>query len=289
MSNLQLNRQQLSEFLKNPQTIKAFEDLFLQVTTEQPSNVEAVQLAADNASAQAAQALTLVAELAAQIALAMVPQEQPRIEDYFEVPREKIYEDVIDRVAEQIVGDLYAPPTALGSVAEQNANAVKLTGGSIDGVNAGSNTALTYLRVVKALAGEVARFEGDTNDAYVVVNQTNAAAGTRAVISLRKANGTMANISSGSVGDTNYEAFGASSNHVFYTAGTERARIDATGLKVANRIIIGDYSCLIQTTAAMFNAAGASTATLTNAPVAGNPTKWIPIIDNGVTRYVPVW
>jgi len=30
-------------------------------------------------------------------------------------------------------------------------------------------------------------------------------------------------------------------------------------------------------------------ATLTNAPAAGNPTKWIPINDNGVIRYIPAW
>ncbi|HZV21904.1 MAG TPA: hypothetical protein VE986_10210, partial [Hyphomicrobiales bacterium] len=35
--------------------------------------------------------------------------------------------------------------------------------------------------------------------------------------------------------------------------------------------------------------AGAATGTLTNAPTAGNPTKWIPIDDNGTTRYIPAW
>ena len=30
-------------------------------------------------------------------------------------------------------------------------------------------------------------------------------------------------------------------------------------------------------------------ATLTNSPAAGNPTKWIPINDNGIIRYFPVW
>lgn len=29
--------------------------------------------------------------------------------------------------------------------------------------------------------------------------------------------------------------------------------------------------------------------TITNAPAAGNPTKWIPINDNGTTRYIPAW
>lgn len=37
------------------------------------------------------------------------------------------------------------------------------------------------------------------------------------------------------------------------------------------------------------NNAAAQTATLTNAPLAGNPTKWIPINDNGTIRNVPSW
>lgn len=37
------------------------------------------------------------------------------------------------------------------------------------------------------------------------------------------------------------------------------------------------------------NGAASQVGTLTNAPTAGNPTKWIPINDNGTTRYLPAW
>ena len=37
------------------------------------------------------------------------------------------------------------------------------------------------------------------------------------------------------------------------------------------------------------NGAGVATGTLTNAPAAGNPTKWITLDDNGTTRYIPAW
>jgi hypothetical protein len=46
---------------------------------------------------------------------------------------------------------------------------------------------------------------------------------------------------------------------------------------------------LLQTSVGLTNGAAAATATLTNAPTAGNPTKWIPINDNGTTRYIPAW
>lgn len=46
---------------------------------------------------------------------------------------------------------------------------------------------------------------------------------------------------------------------------------------------------LIQTSAALTNNAAAAAGTLLNAPIAGNPTKWIPINDNGTIRNIPAW
>lgn len=43
------------------------------------------------------------------------------------------------------------------------------------------------------------------------------------------------------------------------------------------------------TNTALTNGAAAALGTLTNAPTAGNPTKWIGILDNGVLRYIPAW
>lgn len=46
---------------------------------------------------------------------------------------------------------------------------------------------------------------------------------------------------------------------------------------------------MIRTATSFTNGAAAATGTLTNAPAAGNPTKWVPINDNGTTRYIPAW
>ena len=46
---------------------------------------------------------------------------------------------------------------------------------------------------------------------------------------------------------------------------------------------------MIQTKTAFTNGAAAAAGTLLNAPAAGNPTKWIPVNDNGTTRYLPAW
>ena len=46
---------------------------------------------------------------------------------------------------------------------------------------------------------------------------------------------------------------------------------------------------LIASSATLTHGAGAAAGTLANAPAAGDPTKWVAIDDNGVTRYVPAW
>jgi hypothetical protein len=64
----------------------------------------------------------------------------------------------------------------------------------------------------------------------------------------------------------------------------------ATKLKVDNAgLITTNSTTMIASNQAFTNGAGASAGTLTNAPSVGNPTKWIPINDNGTTRYIPCW
>ena len=61
--------------------------------------------------------------------------------------------------------------------------------------------------------------------------------------------------------------------------------IDGAG----NRISTNGFAEMIGTTTAYTNNAAAAAATLLNAPVAGNPTNWIPINDNGTIRNIPAW
>lgn len=51
----------------------------------------------------------------------------------------------------------------------------------------------------------------------------------------------------------------------------------------------GNAAALIKTSVSMNNGAAGFAATLLNAPVAGNPTKWVPWDDNGTIRYYPSW
>lgn len=78
---------------------------------------------------------------------------------------------------------------------------------------------------------------------------------------------------------------------------TESVRIQASGgLSIGTTadpsvglIYTNSATFLIRTKTSYNNGAGAATGTLTNAPAATNPTKWIPIDDNGTTRYIPAW
>jgi len=87
-----------------------------------------------------------------------------------------------------------------------------------------------------------------------------------------------------------------------YTMGDVGATINNTRLTVNdsagvtevrargnNPFAVEGSTTLIRTYTALSNAAAAAVATLNNSPVAGDPTKWISINDNGTVRRIPCW
>lgn len=71
-----------------------------------------------------------------------------------------------------------------------------------------------------------------------------------------------------------------------FTAGT--AAIVGTTVVLTSTLTIND-SKILKTNTNFTNGAAAAVGTLLNAPAAGDPTKWIPIDDNGTTRFIPAW
>jgi hypothetical protein len=107
----------------------------------------------------------------------------------------------------------------------------------------------------------------------------------------------------GSSSDIQYHSGGATKTagvHRFYTGEVLRLTISDSAvvigtdpggselLRVGGAIRISSAT-MIATSTSFTNGAGAGAGTITNAPAAGNPTKWIPINDNGTTRYIPAW
>jgi len=79
------------------------------------------------------------------------------------------------------------------------------------------------------------------------------------------------------------------------TTGGAGSLTTAGGIYAAKKIITASTitalggATFLTTSSALTDGAGAGAGTITNAPSAGNPTKWIGINDNGTTRYVPAW
>lgn len=88
-----------------------------------------------------------------------------------------------------------------------------------------------------------------------------------------------------------FRLYGDSYANFNMVSGSGAGSVIVQGGILTTRAIVGPggSTALIGTTASITSGAGASTGTLTNAPVAGNPTKWAKIDDNGVSRYVPLW
>jgi 3-hydroxyisobutyrate dehydrogenase-like beta-hydroxyacid dehydrogenase len=70
---------------------------------------------------------------------------------------------------------------------------------------------------------------------------------------------------------------------------TPRAELGDIKALTVEAIITDTSTNLIASSVALTNGAAAAGGTLLNAPAAGNPTKWVPINDNGTIRYIPSW
>ena len=92
-------------------------------------------------------------------------------------------------------------------------------------------------------------------------------------------------VASGNTGLLGHLLFPTDNTYDIGASGANRPR----NVYVAGSITTGTAATFATTSVALTNGAGAQTATLTNGPTAGNPTKWIGINDNGTTRYIPAW
>lgn len=166
------------------------------------------------------------------------------------------------------LSDVASPATArtnlgLGTMATQAASAVAITGGAISGT---------------PVSGSTGSFSSGGLAPDVTVSNAN---GNGAQVKM-VGNGTV----------TPSKIFRVNSGALQVVNDAETAVIaalsDAGALSLSGGITTGSAT-LHSTSVALTDGAAAAAGTLTNAPAAGNPTKWIPINDNGTTRYIPAW
>jgi len=118
---------------------------------------------------------------------------------------------------------------------------------------------------------------------YSVVAGTSNTAGAQFTIAGSRGTGT------GAGGSILFQVAPAGSTGTAQNALATALTIDSTKTATFAAGITTGSTTLHTTSVALTNGAAAQVATMTNGPRAGNPTKWIPINDNGTTRYIPCW
>lgn len=74
------------------------------------------------------------------------------------------------------------------------------------------------------------------------------------------------------------------------TLGEQQAdTAEITGGSITATLTNNQAAVTINSSVSLTDGAGVNLGTLATAPAAGNPTKWIGVNDNGVTRYIPAW
>jgi hypothetical protein len=62
-----------------------------------------------------------------------------------------------------------------------------------------------------------------------------------------------------------------------------------SGATFTGPVVVPGGANILAATTALANGAGAALGTLSNAPTAGNPTKWVAFDDAGTIRRYPAW
>ena len=96
-------------------------------------------------------------------------------------------------------------------------------------------------------------------------------------------------LTGGPAGEGGYYATTGNFPLTIGTNNTARIIISGAGVVACQGALEVNSATLIKSNTTLTDGAAAAVGTLTNAPTAGNPTKWVLINDNGVVRKFPTW
>lgn len=169
-------------------------------------------------------------------------------------------------------------------------------------------SALTGVNSVTSVAGQaLVLATGTSGTALTIASATNIATFSAAVVATGSitATGTTAGLIAIATNGNNHLAFrnasapstdvwvnyvGGSNTLGWYTSADKMTLTTGGNLTISGLFTSGAVGgVLMATNQNLGTGAGVGLGTLTNAPAAGNPTKWIPVNDNGTTRYFPAW
>jgi hypothetical protein len=160
-------------------------------------------------------------------------------------------------------------------------NACFAFNGGNSGTNAGAFIALENAGVEIGAIGNLSAIAGTAYDNQITIYGANG-------IKLYTGATYLTLNTSGALGLPAYTTAGILQNNTSGAVSTNTSSNQATAI-YATDFFSNDATYFHQSNATLTNGAASSTGTLTNAPAAGNPTKWIAINDNGTKRQIPAW
>ena len=134
-------------------------------------------------------------------------------------------------------------------------------------------------------ATQRALFYGLFSNGSICIGNSTDAGGNRDLIALQTAGAT--NITKLLNGTKAAAVNPAGGGYFYVTAGVLNWADQSGIVSQLSQSVAGQIAG--SATVAYTNNAAANAGTLTNAPAIGNPTKWIPINDNGTIRNIPAW
>lgn len=157
---LKLTRAQLAAFLNDHQAIKQFEQLFKTVDALAPDFVNEVNIAAENAGSRAQQALDALQRIADALELLALAPTAPSTLD-----------DVLTMMHTDLAApDDFTPPVQVGTLGQQQADRVTITGGTVAAQLKNNQTIL--LETTAALTNGAAAATGTLLNAPAAGNPT---------------------------------------------------------------------------------------------------------------------
>lgn len=179
----------------------------------------------------------------------------------------------------------FASPPSIGSITPSSGAFTTLSASS---TVSGSGFS-TYLASPPAIGGTSAAAGTFTalKATTLVTPSTASALGSSAITSL-SADNTGSTYSARFANSSTTDVLQIRGDSVVVVIGT-LTNIGSGGIAAGSGGFTTSKAVFMTSTLALTNNAAAATATLTNSPTAGNPTKWIPINDNGTTRNIPCW
>ncbi len=303
-SRLNLTRDQLASFLTDHQQIKQFEMLFSAVDAIAPNVVLEINIAVGTAQATANNAIDQIIALGQDMAVNDAAMSAKVHQALDAIPR---LTQALELLASAPVGQQQAaafddlrPRDELGTMAAQNAEKVAITGGTIAGITFGGFPAGT-------VAAPSLYWGTDTTTGFYRIGLNNIGYsynGTKLI----DFSSLLVGITGGVSVTTQFTSSVATGTPpLVVTSTTNVANLNASSLNGATfaapgpigggTAAAGTFTSLTTaggatfhtTNTALTDGAAAGAGTLLNAPAAGNPTKWIGINDNGITRYIPAW